>query len=264
MLRVYLVGELCLTAHGKVVSARRMPGRQGRLAFAYLLAERSRPVPRDELADVLWPRRLPAAHDIALSAIVSKLRGLLYELDVGRRALTNTSGCYQLQLPADAWVDVEAAKDSVHLAESSLRAADPRTAYGHAVVACAILRRPVLLEADGGWIEAYRYGLRSLRLRALDCLAQIHAWNGEHTLALRAAQEAVELEPYRETGYRQLMVLHDRAGNRAEALRLYERLKALLASELNTGPGVEIQALFETIANNRAGGSGPVVERIVR
>ena len=256
MLRIYLAGELCLTAHGKAVSARRLPGRQGRLAFAYLLAERSRPVPRDELANVLWPQRLPAAYDVALSAIVSKLRGLLYELGVGRRALTTASGCYQLTLPADAWVDVEAAKESVHLAESSLRAADPRSAYGHAVVACAVLRRPLLPEAEGSWIEAYRHGFRNLRLRALDCLAQIHAWNGENTLALRAAEEAVELEPYRETGYRRLMLLHDHAGNRAEALRVYERLRALLGSELNTRPGAEIQSLFETITSGEIVSTG--------
>jgi DNA-binding SARP family transcriptional activator len=249
MLRIYLTGELCLTTPGRLVWARRLPGRQGRLAFAYLLAERSRPVPRHELANVLWPQRLPAAYDIALSAIVSKLRGLLHELGVGRRALTTASGCYQLQLPADSWVDVEAAKESVHLAESSLRAADPRSAYGHAVVACAVLRRPLLPEAEGGWIETYRYGFRNLRLRALDCLSQIHAWNGEHALALRAGEEAVELEPYRETGYRRLMLLHDRAGNSAEALRVYERLRALLASELNTRPGAEIYLLFQTIAN---------------
>ena len=30
------------------------PGRQGRLLFAYLVAEEGRPVPRDELADALW------------------------------------------------------------------------------------------------------------------------------------------------------------------------------------------------------------------
>lgn len=254
VLRIYLTGELCLAARGKVVSARRLPGRQGRLAFAYLLAERSHPVPRDELANVLWPERLPAAYDIALGAIASKLRGLLNELGVNRRALTTASGCYQLQLPADSWVDVEAAKESVHLAESSLRSADPRTAYGHAVVACAVLRRPLLPEAEGSWIEAYRFGFRNLRLRALDCLSEIHAWNGEHALALRAAEEAVELEPYRETAYRRLMLLHDQVGNRAEALRVYERLVSLLASELNTGPGAEIQALFETIANKQRDG----------
>ena len=247
MLRIYLTAEPCLTVGPRMLGSDRMPGRQGRLLFAYLVTERSRPVARDELVESVWPQRRPAAYDVALSAIVSKLRALFAEVGLGSRVLVAASGCYRLELPAGAWIDTETAVESVHLAEAALRKGDSRAAYGPAVVACAILRRPFLPGEESSWIDLRRYSLRAARLRALDCLAQIHSANREPALALRAADEAVELEPFREEGYRRLMLIHHAAGNRAEAIRAYARLRTLLDAELGAAPGPETQQVFEAV-----------------
>jgi DNA-binding SARP family transcriptional activator len=115
------------------------------------------------------------------------------------------------------------------------------------VVACAILRRPFLPGDDGPWLDETRQSLLAASLRALDSLAEIHSWNLEPALALRAAEEAVSLEPYRDAGYRRLMLIHKLAGNPAEALRAYERLRLLLATELGMRPAAETQALLESV-----------------
>ena len=69
-------------------------------AFVFLVANRSRPVGRDELVDVIWPEQPPPEVDAALSAILSKLRAVLKRLgsdpeasiDVGSgSAIFNTS-----------------------------------------------------------------------------------------------------------------------------------------------------------------------------
>jgi DNA-binding SARP family transcriptional activator len=110
------------------------------------------------------------------------------------------------------------------------------------------LRRPLLTGEDAAWVDRKREALRKNLLRALDCLAQVHSATGELSLALRAAEEAVELEPLREAGYRRLMLVHDAAGNRAEALRVYEKLKSLLKVELMTTPAPETRRVFEAVA----------------
>ena len=46
-----------------------------------------------------------------------------------------------------------------------------------------------------------------------------------------------------ESGYRRLMRLHQSAGDRAEALRVYERCRRLLADELGTTPAAETEAV---------------------
>lgn len=250
MLRIYLTGEICVTTAAALIRADRFPGRQGRIVFAYLTMERGRAVPRGELADALWPRRLPKFAELALSSLISKLRALLSEGGLGRGTVAASSGTYRLVLPADCWIDTEAAMESVHLAEAALLDGDPRRGYGPAVVACTILRRELLPGEEGAWIDRRRDALRAGRLRALDSLAQIHAATGEQALALRAAQEAVDLEPFREAGYRRLMLVHGTAGNRAEAMRVYGRLEALLAHELNTTPGPETRRVLEAVADS--------------
>ena len=108
---------------------------------------------------------------------------------------------------------------------------------------------------EGAWIDSRRDALRAAHLRALDCLAEVHEWNGERALALRAAQEAVEVEPYRESGYRLLMELHERAGNPAESLRTFERLSDVIRRELHIVPGAETRALRDRIISSAASSS---------
>jgi DNA-binding SARP family transcriptional activator len=67
---------------------------------------------------------------------------------------------------------------------------------------------------------------------------------GEDALAVEAASEAVRLEPFRETSHQRLMRAHAALGNRAEALRAYERCRRLLADELGVDPSVETEALY--------------------
>ncbi len=251
--RIYLTGEPSLLTAGALIRADRLPRRQGRLAFAFLVSERACPVPRDELADVLWPEGPPPAHEVALSAVVSKLRALLTEAGVDRPASSAAGGCYRLQLPAAAWIDTEAAHESVHEAEAALRSGAHAQAYGPAVVAAAILRRPFLPGADGHWIERRRDALRQLLVRALDVLAEVHAGNREPALALRVAEQAVSLEPFRESGYRRLMRLHGATGDRAEALRVYDRCRRLLAEELGAAPSPETEALMAEVGGNLCG-----------
>jgi DNA-binding SARP family transcriptional activator len=122
-------------------------------------------------------------------------------------------------------------------------------------VAAAILRRPFLPGAEGHWVERRREALRQLLVRALDVLTEIHAENREPAIALRAAEQAVSLEPFRESGYRRRMRLHQRAGDRAEARRVYERCRRLLAEELGLAPAPETVMLMEEV------GGGPVRRR---
>lgn len=243
-MRIYVTGSIAIEHQATLIRESELPRRQGRLAFAMLVLERQRPVSTDELVELLWPGRPPSRHLLAVSALVSKLRRLLSRTGLGPDAVAHAFNCYQLKLPADAWIDAEVAMESLHEAEGALRAGEEGRAYGPAVVAAAILRRPFMTGEYGDWVEARREKFRSALVRALDCMVRLHDWNGEPTLAVAAAEESVALEPFRESGYRNLLNLHLRAGNRVEAKRTYQRLEELFARELGTSPSAELQELL--------------------
>jgi DNA-binding SARP family transcriptional activator len=247
-LKVFLAGRVAVEANGGVIDEPRFPGRQGRLVFAYLVTEEGRAVPRDELADALWGEAPPATYDKALGVIASKLRILLSDQGVdGARALTGAFGCYRLELPAGAWVDVIAAAHAIDDAERALAAGDLDGARAGAAPAEAVLREPFLAGEDAGWVEEKRREYAELRARAVIVLADACLRSGETTRAARWAEQAVALAPFREDGYRRLMEAHAAGGNRGEALRVYEQCRRLLADELGAYPSPETEAIYRDL-----------------
>jgi DNA-binding SARP family transcriptional activator len=243
-LRLYLTGRVTAERDGRTVDEKRLPGRQGPVALVYLALERARPVPIDEVADAVWGESLPRAWETALSAIVSKLRSALGDYGVG---VTTGSGRYQLALPAGTWVDIEAARQALDEAEGRVRAGRFRDAWGPGNVAASIASRTLLPGVDVEWAERARRHLQSVRVRALSCLASAALSNAEWPLAAQFARTQLELEPFRESSWQQLMRALVGGGDRAEAFRAYAQCRELLQKELGVAPSPETDALAKEL-----------------
>ena len=220
-----------------------LPGRQGRLAFAYLAANRVRPVPRSELAEALWPQSLPGNVDASLSALVSKLRRA-----AGAGILTGRS-TLQLQLPAGALIDIEAAFEAIHRAEAAVRRGDFAAAWAPARIALHTATRVFLASEHSAWIDERRRALDDVRLRALECVAETGLALGPTELdsALRSGRSLIALSPARESGYRLLMEALAARGDPAEALMIYDRLRCTLRDELGVAAGPLTQAVYRRL-----------------
>jgi YVTN family beta-propeller protein len=231
-----------------VTDERRFPGRQGRLLFAYLVAEQGRAVPRDELAEALWGEDPPATWDKALTVLVSKLRGLLADHGIdGSKALTGAFGCYRLDLPEGSWVDLVAAASAGQEAEDALQASDFEKAKTAAALAASLLEQRFLPGEEGAWVEEKRRELTEVHVRALNVLTDACLSSGDARAAAQWAEQTVAIAPFRETGYRRLMEVHIAAGDRAEALRVYERCRRLLAEELGAYPSPETESIYREL-----------------
>ncbi|HJR26519.1 MAG TPA: winged helix-turn-helix domain-containing protein, partial [Acidimicrobiales bacterium] len=125
VLSIRVCGGVEVEAGGRLLPTSLLAGRQGRLVLAYLACERHRAVPREELAELLWPEDLPASWTSSLHAVVSRLRKLLVEAGLdGGEALTSGGGAYRLVLPDDAEVDWELALAGIADAERAVAAGD--------------------------------------------------------------------------------------------------------------------------------------------
>lgn len=251
MLRIYLSGRLTIEAEAARIEPDAFPGQQGRAFFARLAGDRGVPVGREAAAEAVWPATLPTAWRGALSSIASKIRVLLASAGLdGGAVLRCTGGCYEMLLPPGAWIDHEAAAESIHEAEAALKAGDPAGAYGPSAVAHHIARRPFMPEVGGRWFDQRRERLEAILVRALECRAGVYLWNREYTLAAEAAQDVIALRPFRETAYQLLMRAHAGMGNAAEALRTYERCRGTLVEELGVGPSPQTKEVFHQVLHS--------------
>lgn len=236
--RIQLCGRLVVELDGRRLEGE-LPGRQGRLLFAFLAVGRARRSTRDELVEAIWPAGPPDAAEASLAALLSKLRRVLGSGVVDGKAEL------RLALPPGAWIDVEAADAGIHRAESAVALGRWDEAWAPARAALYVAGRGLLPGYDAPWIEERRRRLEDLRLRALECVGTVGLRMGGTELAAaeRAGRALVEAAPFRESGYRLLMEALAERDNGAEALRVYDALRILLRDELGVAPGPATQRL---------------------
>ena len=238
---IRLAGRVSVSGPAGMVEAAQLPGRQGRIVLTSL-ALTLQPVSRQVLADRLWGDRPPKEWARDLSAVVSKLRAALGRAGMGE--ILSDAASYQLRLPPDARVDIAQARQAAEAAERALADGRLELASGLAGEVIEVAARPFLPGEEGGWVDEVRAEVHQLRLRALEVSAEVQAKSGEFGAAVRALCEVLELEPFREAASRRLMRVHLDAGNRAEAVRVYERLRELLAGELGVDPAPDTARLY--------------------
>jgi DNA-binding SARP family transcriptional activator len=240
--KIQLCGRFVVEIDGHRIEAA-LPGRRGRALFAYLVLERGRSVPRAELLMAGWGQDAPTEAGSALSVVLSKLRHGL-----GADHLQGRTGV-ELLLPQAIFVDVEAALEGAHRAETCIAEGRWAQAWGPAGIAYHVGSRLFLSGLEAPWIDQWRRRLEEVRLRGLECFVAAGLGLGGPALAQaeERARLLTELAPYRETGHGMLMEALERRGNVAEALRAYERLRGLLRQELGIAPSPALQDLHRRL-----------------
>lgn len=216
--------------------------------LALLAAHGGGPLRVPLVIDELWPSLDANAPRASFDMAVSRLRRLL-----GTPAAVRCNGERIALDPAVVWVDV------AHFEALAERAwAGDLAAYGQA----AALHADSLL--GGGPLPArllarrQALGERLIDL-ALDGARRLqHA--GRRAEAAQLLQRALACEPLCEPLHRALMELHLAAGERAEALRTYQRCEALLSAALGAPPAA---ATAQLAAAARRGAAPIPPEQVV-
>ena len=239
---IELCGHLSVSVDGRRCEGD-LPGRQGRLALAHLALNRTRAVTRERLIAALWGEDASAGHGQALNVVLSKLRRAL-----GPEVLEN-AGERAVQLTPAATVDLDAAQPALDAAFAARDRRDWPAVVEAAGRVAALADAGLLPGYEAPWLEEPRRRLEEVGLQARELRADagLAVGGAELAYAERAAQELVELAPFRESGYLLLMRVREAQGNLVEALRVHERLRTLLRDELGVAPGPQVQAEFERL-----------------
>lgn len=236
-LHLYTLGETRMVRDdGTVPRLQRKPQEM----LQALVALGAREVPLTALQEAIWPEGggTRAQLDTALYRLRQALGESVVAIHEGRVTLDRTQ----------CWVDVWALERAVMALDTELHR--PRVAAAAVTAADENLQRlyrgAFLTNEPAAWAVAPRERMRGRFLRAIAALADYYERSGSYAEAMRCAERALEVDSLAESGYRLLMRAHLARGERAAALGVYHRCRAVLQAALNVPPSPETEALRRT------------------
>jgi DNA-binding SARP family transcriptional activator len=250
VVRIHLLGSLRAVTHlGENVLPR---SKKARAVLGYLCVHAGENVSRGRLASLLWDR-------VPDHQARNSLRQALWELStaMGPMAASLISGdrdSVKLE-PGICWIDAAAML--------SLDSLPPRGLQGQA---SAISASELLEDLDGvsppfdHWLLAERTRFTERVRRQFESnLAQLDRPEVDAELRVAAARRFIAFDPTHEGASRALMRALVDKGERAQALREYERCRAALRARLDVEPSSETRALYEALRTFGARGRDPIV-----
>jgi DNA-binding SARP family transcriptional activator len=216
--------------------------------LAYLALHRDIDHPREVLIEKFWADREPIQARSSLGSALCRLRKMLTlkgtaPLELSPRGEPRLAS--SVPISADIWAFESGVESALAAPEGALDEA--RTAALEASL--AHYKGDLLLGWYEDWILVERERLHMLRLRSLRRFMEHYVASGDFESALATGQAALRLEPLDEAVQQRVIELYAQIGQRAAALRQYERLAALLKAELGVAPSRETHEVVDRIRN---------------
>jgi predicted ATPase/DNA-binding SARP family transcriptional activator len=241
--RIDLLGPLRVSVAGVEVQVH--PPKE-RALLALLALNSGRSVRTEEIIDGLWEHDPP---DSARKLVQNYVLGLRRILPAG--AIETVAGCYRLALPPDS-VDIATFERLLIVGRSAGLRGDHRESLDALRAAQAMWRgQPLADLGDGPAAVAHSTQLAEMLKAGEEDLVDARLALGEHPTIIGELEAAVAAEPLRERRWAQLMTALYRSGRQADALRAFQRLRAVLGEELGIEPGAELVALEQAIVLQR-------------
>ncbi len=201
-------------------------------------------VPEPQLAETLWPDAEGDVAHGALATTLHRLRSLLGD----RRALRLEGRRISLDRGI-VWLDTWAFEGA--LEEGARTVALDTAGLAAQERALQLYCGAFLPDEEAACIIGARERLRSKFLRHRKALSLAWEQTSAPLRALEGYQRAIEVEPFAEEVYRDLMAFHCRAGQYAAAAAIYERYAKLLDAAFARKPGTEIERLYRGLPRPR-------------
>ena len=250
---IRLLGDFEACLDGQIITG--LKSVKVKALLAYLAAEAGRPQSRPYLAGLLWPDYPDRAARQSLRQALSTLRKALtpdYHIEANHQSITLISD-NKIQIDL---VQLEAAH-SLTRCQKSLECI-PLATICKLQSALRLYRGPFLEsffikqcpELENWVLNRREYHDRQF-LEVLDFLAKWHESKGELGETEDLIRQQLEIDPWNEGAYQQLMRILVKQGKRMEALVEYERIAKALDNEMGIQPSAEMTSLYEQIRENK-------------
>ncbi len=217
-------------------------GPQQRLVLAILLTRANEVVSTDRLIDDVWGEQPPGTARKTIQGYISGLRKLISADD----ALRSTSPGYLLAVKPD---EVDSARFESMVAEGSeLTTSDPNRAAQVLDQALSLWRGgPYEDLADHDALRPEVARLEQIHALATESRVAAEVFAGRASSALAELADLTRRFPLRERLWSLRMLALHRVGRQADALRVFDEARRILAEEVGLDPSAELRLLQQRI-----------------
>ena len=252
VIRIQAFGPLRLWLNEEPVPDKAWPTQKSRQLFEILLIHYGRLVPADKLMDYLWPALSVKQARNNLWVTMSQTRRVL-EPDLAPRAastfILKQGDGYLLQPNQDCWIDIKRFQESIDQAQHAASSSEAIEHLQHAVD--LYLGDLFTHDPYAEWAIQPRRQLREAFISTALELASAYAHQGRFRRSIKICRYCLGFDPSRESIYRALMLYLYCAGEKSEALHVYEAARQMLLAEIGVEPATQTKILLQQIQNQQ-------------
>ncbi|MBE2239715.1 MAG: tetratricopeptide repeat protein [Caldilineaceae bacterium] len=253
-LELRLLGRFQLAIDGQATD--QFEADSARALFAHLAVHAGERIRREHLAGLLWPEQAQASALRNLRTALSRVRHSLGPLS---NFLQSDNQSITFLLPPGSFVDAQEFEGLVQSMETHRH----RRRIGCSLCIDRLKRAVSLYRGEfltgfsfdsplfTEWMVFQREHFHQQMVDALDALAEHHLLMQEWRAARRTAQQALQIEPWREESRRHLMAALAGDGQRSAALTQFHICERMVRKEFGADPQPETLALHAQILRNR-------------
>lgn len=251
-LRVQTLGVFRLWRGAEEIDPQDWRREKARHLFLLFVTFRGQMLERERIIMLLWPE---LDMETALRDFKVALSRLYKVLEPNRKRgapsayVVRDGTRYGLRSKADVWLDADLFEQHVLFGDQRFEEASELAAEHYR--SALVLYHGDYLQAHlyEDWCSEERERLLTLYLRTAERVAGISAEQGAWEDVVEVSQAILARDNCWEQAYRMLMRAYVELGNRAQALRVYQRCEATLQDELDIEPSLATQQLAQELFN---------------
>ena len=246
-IKIYTLGRFALLRNGQPIRFTRKASNKPILLSKVIVSLGGRGVPKERVADALWPDNDGDKALQSLATTLHRLRKLLGNSD----AVLMERGCLTLNRDlcvVDAW-KFERLCGKADLYWEQGESDNAKETSKQAIS----LYNGNFLEEDLSepWTVRLREKLRNKYIRCVGKLGHYLEETGNLELAVECYRKSLDIDGLDEKAYRRLMACYLRLGAKSEALSTYQRCKSVLLAGYGIQPSEETEILRNFIIEAR-------------
>lgn len=225
--------------------------RKGKSIWAFLLYNDSKPIFRESLLEMFWPKVFPESARNCLNVTIHHIRQRIQGTGIQKDVVLFSNDCYLINPELRISTDVK--RFLSHWNRSRFLQSDnrPGPAVNELELAASIYQGDFIQdEVCEEWVLPQREKLREIYLEVLENLSRIYSLNGKPKTAIELCRSILEKDDCREKVHRRLMLCYHRLGNRDQALRQFHKCSKILKRELDVNPSSKTIELYRKVRDD--------------